>query len=228
MNSNRRSINLAIIMMGISTQPFFAASISSQTTIQDLHPFTHTVSIPASSDTETIRFEKVKLTKVFTKVRSTTNPGYCDELQFRDPGGSMYCAFTQKESPLPAYEVTYSYRGQPLTSDEYGNRYFTFQVYFQPEELPPALRKAISGKVNRAELATYFNMATSRPLVRVAETNEATSTFCPGTYVDGAWVQNSASCVDDVRSKIVTRRSESITVRVDPVSSRTREAVATR
>jgi hypothetical protein len=170
--------------MGITTQPFFAQNITQDTQIEELHPFTHFVSIPAGSDPATIKFERLRATKVFTKVKSTRNPGYCKDLQFRDPGGSVYCPYNQSESPATAYEVTYSYHGQPLTSDEYGNRYFTFQVYFRPQELPPALQRAISGKMKRDELATYFNVATARPLVLTAVSDQVKSSFCDGSYVD--------------------------------------------
>jgi hypothetical protein len=77
----------------------------------------------------------------------------------------MYCPAKRGESPAPAYEVTYSFTGQPLASDEYGNGYSTyqFQVYFRPEELTLALRRTLSaGKPNRAELASYFKVTTAR------------------------------------------------------------------
>ena len=96
----------------------------------------------------------MKATRVFTKEKIIVDPGYCKDLPFRDPGGSMYCPYTEDESPALAYEVIYSFKGEP--SDEYANRYFTFQVYFRPEELPATLRRALSaGKMKRAELATY-------------------------------------------------------------------------
>ncbi len=239
----QRSTVLALVGMGIMAQPFFAQSVSNgslafsvaatrsvkrgvQTQIESLHPFTHFASIPSTSDPATIEFERVKATKVFTKVKSTMDPGYCDDLQFRDPGGSMYCPYTQEESPAPAYEVTYSFKGQPLASDEYGNRNFTFQVYFRPEELPPALLRALSSKMSRAELATYFHVATSRLPVRAAVIDQANSSFCEGSYVDGKWVQNDPNCQDNVRFKAVTMPSDYITVKVDPVSPRPQQAAA--
>jgi hypothetical protein len=224
----QRSIILGIIGVGITAQPFFAQNITEDKQIEDLHPFTHVVSIPATSDPATIRFEGVKRTRVFTKVRSTENPAYCEDLQFRDPGGSMSCPYTKGESPAAAYRVTYSYHGLPLTSDEYGSRYFTFQVDFRPEELPPTLQRANSGKMKRGELATYFNLTTSRPPVRTAVINQAESRFCDGNYVDGSWVQTDPNCRDKVSSKVVNAPSEYITVQVDPVSPRTQQTVAER
>jgi hypothetical protein len=197
--------------------------------IEDLNPFTHRASIPANSNSATIKFENVKATKVFTKVESTMDPGYCEDLKFRDPGGSMYCPYTQDQSRTPAYEVTYSFMGEPLASDEYGNRYFQFQVYFRPEELPPALRRGLSaGEVKRAELATYFNVTTSRQLVRAAVIDEAQSSFCGGNYVDGDWIQNDPHCMDKISLKTVAMPSDYITVRVEPVSPRPQQAAEER
>ena len=243
----QRPIVLALIGMGIMAQPFFAQDASKHLPaasvaaakpdkrgvgiqIEDLYPFTHTAFIPADSDPASIKFEKVKATKVFTEWKSTIDPGYCYDLQFRDPGGSMYCPYVQQQSPALAYEVTYSFTGQPLASDEYGNRNFTFQVYFRPEELPQVLRTAISaGKVKRAELATYFNVATSRMPIREAVIDEANSSFCDGNYVDGNWVQKDPKCQDKVSLKVVTIPSDYITVRVEPASPRAQQlAVAER
>jgi hypothetical protein len=192
--------------------------------IEDLYPFTHVASIPADSDPASIKFEKVKGTKGFTERKSTMDPGYCYDLQFRDPGGSMYCPSVQEESPALAYEVTYSFTGQPLASDEYGNRNFTFQVYFRPEELPQALRTAIfAGKVKRAELGTYFNVATSRMPIREAVIDEANSSFCDGNYMDGNWIQKDPKCQGKVSFKIVTIPSDYITVRVATASPGARQ-----
>jgi hypothetical protein len=226
--ANRRCIVLAVIAMGSMTEPSFSQNITNETQISGLNPFTHSVSIPATSDPGTIRFESVKATKVFTKVKSTRNLGYCEDLQFRDPGGSTYCPSRQDDSPAPAYKVTYSYQGQPLTPDEYGNRYFTFQVYFRPEELPPAFRRAVSTGMKRTELATYFDVATSRQTIRTAVIDETHSRFCDGNYMDGFWIQNNPNCRDEIRSKLETVPSEYITVQVNPASSRGQETVAAR
>ena len=137
----------------------------------------------------------------------------------------MYCPYTQEESPARAYEVTYSFIGEPLASDEYGDHYFHFQVYFRPEELPTGLRRALSiGKMKRSELTTYFNVAISRPAVRAAVIDEANSSFCDGNYVDGNWIQRDPNCKDKVSFKTVTRPSDYITVQVDPVPPRAQQA----
>ena len=190
-----------------------------ETHLEALHPFTHFASIPATAYLSTITFEKVKATNVLTQRKSTIDPGYCDELQFRDPGGSMYCPYTQDMSRAPAYEVTYSFTGQPLASDDYGNRYFTFQVYFRPEELAPTVRKGISaGSMKRPELATYFKIRTSRLPVRATVIDQANSRFCAVHIVDGSWSQDDPKCRNKVSLKTVTMLSDYITVQVDPIS----------
>ena len=227
---------LALVGMGLMAPPFFAQDAAAgsaqsgiETHIADLHPFTHFASIPAGSDTETIKFESVKAAKVFTKVLSRRGPGYCNNVQRNEPGGSMYCPFIKDESPATAYEVTYSFKGEPLASDEYGNHNFTFQVYFKPEELPSTLQSAISAhKVKRDELATYFNVTTSRPPVHGVTIDEGHSSFCAGHFVDVEWVQNDPDCHDKVSLKNVTTLSDSITVQVEPISPRPKESVASR
>ena len=141
----------------------------------------------------------------------------------------MSCPYTEESRPRLLTRPRIPLKGQPLASDEYGNRYLTFQVYFRPEELPPALRSAPSiGKMKRAELATYFNVTTSRTPVRTAVIDEANSSLCDGNYVDGNWIQKDPNCKDKVSFKTVIKRSEYITVQVDPVSPRPQQAVASR
>jgi hypothetical protein len=194
-------------------QPFFAA--------EALHPFTHQAFLPATAQTATITFRTVKATKVVTTVSSTMDPDYCKDLQFRDPGGSLYCPYIQYQSPAHAYEVTYSYKDQPMASDEYANGDFTFQVYFRPEELPPALRQALSAHHrNRAELATYFQVTTSRLPIRTAVIDRANSTFCPGNSIDSNWIHDDPACQDKIVFQTVTNPSDYMTVRVDTVPPR--------
>src|SRR5579871_2719023 len=76
--------------------------------------FTNIARIPAGAETNTIRFEKVRRVEVGTATVKSV------------------------------YEVTFSYMGQPLVSDEHGDRHFTFKVYFRPEELTPELRDALA------------------------------------------------------------------------------------
>ena len=191
-----------------------------ETQIEDLRPFNHIASIAATSNPQTIKFERVKFTKVFTRVKSTSDRGYCKLLQFRDPGGSMDCPSTRYEVPAAAYEVTYSYIGQPLASDEYSNCYsrFQFQVYFHPGELTPTVRNAIAaGKTNRPELASYFKLTTARLPARFTVIDWSNSSFCSGDHLPGMWTRHDRNCLDHVTFKTVIRPSDYITIRVEPV-----------
>jgi hypothetical protein len=120
-----------------------------------------------------------------------------------------------------AYEVTYSFVSQPLASDEYGNRNFTFQVYFRPDELAPEMRQALSAKKrNRADTVAYFTVNMYREPVRRIAIDEARSHFCDGSFQDGAWNHDNASCTDEISLKAIAVPSDFVTVRVDPVSAR--------
>jgi len=195
--------------------------------VEDLHPFTHFANIPDDADLSSIKLAGVKRVKVATQRKSTTDAGYCEDQQFRDPGGSMYCPYTQLESPSAAYQVTYSYRGQPLASDEYGNTYFTFSVYFRPDELSPAVRETLAKhRISKADAAEYFSLSTYRAPVRQVAIDEAASTFCDGNFVDGSWTQTDSKCEDKVTYKTITAPSEYITVRVDPALSQQEQAAS--
>lgn len=226
--SIRGWVLLALMALEVIAQPSAAQDAANSTVVpsvapasENLHPFTHLASIPASSDPATIKVEGVKATKVFTTVKFTADAGYCNNLQFRDPGGSMYCPSRREESPMPAYEVTYSFEGQPLASDEYGNRKFLFKVYFHPEELPAALRNIIStGRMKRGELATYFTVTTSLLPVRTVIVDDSTSSFCRGNYVNNNWIQHDPKCQDKLNFKTVIRRPDYMTVQVELSSPR--------
>jgi len=131
----------------------------------------------------------------------------------------MFCPSTRIESAAPAYEVTYSFTGQPTASDEFTNRHFTLTVYFRAEELAPEVRQALSGgKPSRADLAGYFAVHTNRaPVQRVAIEN-ARSTFCAGAHVDGAWTHSNQNCRDDIRYTMVTGQSDFVTVKINSLS----------
>jgi hypothetical protein len=183
----------------------------------DLQPFSHFAQIPADADVNSIRFENVKTVEVPARITATSDTKYCEELAFREPGGSMYCPYTETATTM-AYAVTYSYIGEPMGSDETGNRHFAFQVYYRPDELSPEMRKALSaGKLSRADKAAYFAVNTDRESVRQTVIDEEQSQFCRGNYVDGAWVQNDADCQDAVTYKAAAVPSDYVTVRVEPV-----------
>ncbi len=204
-----------------ASAPSHAAAKSASSGVEDLRPFDHLASIAATSDTQTLKFERVRLTKVYSKVKLTSDQGYCKELQFRDPGGSMYCPSKRYESRAPAYEVTYSYMGQPLASDEYRNSYsrFEFQVYFRPGELTPRVRNAISaGKANRPELASFFKLTTARLPAQYRVIDSKNSSFCAGFHADGNWMFHHPGCKEHISYITVTRPSDYITVRVEPAT----------
>jgi len=184
-------------------------------------PFTHFARIPVGADLRTIRFEKVKTVKVRAVVASTGDANYCREAGSRDPGGSMACPQARGGAPVEAYEVTYSYTGPPLASDEYANRNFTFSVYFRPNELSPDAQRAIAArKISRADAAGYFAVSTYREQAGRVAIDDTKSRFCPGTYVDGVWTHNDPRCEDKVVYREVSEPSGYITVQVDAVPAR--------
>lgn len=194
--------------------------------ITDLQPFTHIAYIPVGADLSSIKIEGLKAVKVATKRRFVTNTHYCEEI-FAEPGGSMYCSRTTDGSPVPAYQVTYSFRGQPMASDEYGNNDFAFSVYFRPDELSPGLRRVLSTRsISRTAAEEFFQLTTSRDSIHQIVIDQATSTRCGGNYVDGNWTQTNLKCVDQVAFKTVAGAAAHITVKVDPASARLETAAA--
>jgi hypothetical protein len=186
----------------------------------DLQPFTHVAYIPVGADLSSIEIEDIKPLKVATRRRSVTNPRDCDET-WSEPGGSMYCPHTADESYVTAYRVTYSFRGQPMASDEYANEFFTFSVYFHPDELSPELLQLTSaGKIRRAAVAEFFRLRNSRDFVQQVVIDEANSNACDGNYIDGNWIQTNPTCEDRVAYRRIASASPYITVRVDPAPSR--------
>jgi hypothetical protein len=111
----------AIIVWGSTAS---AAGTGDVAELTDLRPFTHVAYIPFGADLSSIRFEGISAVKVAVN-RQVTNVSDCKQ-SWSEPGGSMYCQRTVDEAYVPAYRVTYSYRDQPVASDEYGNTYFNF------------------------------------------------------------------------------------------------------
>ena len=187
--------------------------------ISDLQPFTHIAYIPVGTDFSSIKIKGIKAVKVATKVRSVMNPQQCKERSAGEPGGSMYCPYMTRESSVPAYEVTYSFTGPPLASDEYSNTNFTFRVYFRPVELSLALRRTLSSaKVSRAAAAEFFRLSISRDSIQQVAIDEANSTFCDGSFVDGNWTHTNPRCEDRITYQSVVNASPYFTVKVDPAS----------
>jgi hypothetical protein len=205
-----------LIMVG-SALPFLASLANAGQnliTVKDLNPFTHVVRIPGGADLSSIRFEQAKLVEVPTKVRFAENARYCEQLAFRDPGGSSYCPDTAVEGATPAYEITYSYDGPAMASDEFGGRHFTFHAHFRPEDFSAGTRKMFSEKAARSELAPVFHLTSSREPERRVVIDEANSRFCEGNYVDGAWQRKDTQCNEIVKYNTVTTPSEYVTIRI--------------
>jgi hypothetical protein len=216
--------------VGLSTAAFAASARARRgevVEVTDLQPFTHVAYIPADADLSSIKMESVKAVKVATRRRSVTNKNYCDYVyRFSDPGGSMYCPQTTNESPVPAYRVSYSYKGKPMASDEYASTYslsvYSFSVYFRPDELNPALLQALSsGRVGRSSAAEFFQLTTSRGTVPETVIDRSKSRFCEGYYfVDGYWIHTNPKCEDVVAYKVIATPSPYITVKVNPTYPR--------
>jgi hypothetical protein len=181
--------------------------------------------IPAGADPASVRFESVKMVEIPASIKYATDATSCAERAFRDPDGSNSCSYPTVETRARAYRVTYSFSGQPLSSDEYTNRQFSFHVYFQENELSPEALKALSAKKrNRAEIAALFAISTGRASVTRAAVDNVQSSFCNGNSIDGLWTPTDANCKDNIHSKTVTAPSDSTVVSIDPVSSPVRQA----
>lgn len=199
-----------------------AATLPVNTTIVeivDLQPFTNVAYIPMGADLSSIRFQGAKTVKVATKRTYTEDRHYCGQ-DFREPGGSAFCPQSQDGSPMAAYQVTYSFNGPSMASDEYGNTRQTFSVYFHEDALPPAVRERMSApKLPRAEAEQLLKVTTSRSNARQVSIDERNSSFCAGNYRDGLWTRLDANCQDTVVYETVTEPSGYLMVRVDPASA---------
>jgi len=194
--------------------------------ISDLQPFTHIAYIPAGADVSSIKIESVKAVKVATKLRSV-NPRDCDEL-WAEPRGSRYCPWITEESPVPAFRVTYSYKAPSPFSDEIGSStYFTFDVYFRPDEISPGILRALSAsKISRSAAAEFFQLTTTTDSIQQVVLDQANSTLCDGGYVDGNWIHTNPRCEDSIAYKEVASASPYIMVNVYPVTSSLEAAMA--
>ncbi len=201
-------------------KPASSQSRNTKVTITDLKPFTHTTTLPAVDNLDTFQFESAKAVQVPIRIKRTKDPEGCAALEFRDPGGSINCPRIETET-CTAYKVSYSYRGRPFASDEFANDYYTFEVYFRPEELPAETRRAISEKrVSREELASFFTLSASREIVPRRVVDEAQSFFCEQTVTDDFWTRTDPHCRDRVVFKTVSEPADFVTVRVEPASAR--------
>jgi len=205
-----------VLIAALFAIPTFAelpAAVS--TRVVPFAPFTHVATIPAEVDLSSIRFERVKLTRIPTQFVMTMDRRYCEDVVQRASGPSMFCPAFQSANRVHAYEVTYSYQGQPLASDEYGSRYFTFSVYFHPEQLAPATREAIARpRLSKADAGALFAFNSERPLVRKTMIVKAASKFCDAVVVDGYLEKADAKCEDRIVHETIAAPSTDILVRV--------------
>ena len=199
----------------VNAQP--GASYTSRRIIStDRNPFTHVAYIPADADQSSIRFAGFRAVKLPTRTSSTMDERYCEDVLHRDPGGSMYCPLVGHEGYTLVYEVSYSYDGPPLPSDEYGGRHFAFSVYFRPEEFSLREQEALLQRKGAVNGTRSFQLSTHREFEPRVVVDQANSVFCEGSFVEGLWVHTDAKCKDTIRSKTITVPSGFITVRVEP------------
>jgi hypothetical protein len=190
-------------------------------------PFTHVAHIPAGSDISSIKFQGVKAVMIPTRNKLSADPRYCEQAAGRDPGGSMFCPQVTPEAYERAYQVTYSYTGPAMASDEQSNTRYTFSVYLRPEELGQAEREMFSHrKAARSDVAGSFRVSTSRELEPRMVMDESTSTVCEGSYVDGRWMPSKSTCRDNIQYKTVTIPSDYIAVHIDPAPARATSSAA--
>ena len=178
----------------------------------DLHAFTHIAYIPANADLSTIRIGTVKMVKIATKLRSVSNTRDCDDW----PGNTADCVRTRYESLVPALRVTYWYKAPSTATEEPGDAYYTFSVYFRDDEIRPALLRSLSdGKLRRSAAAELFEISTSRPSIQQEVIDELNSTFCDGYYSESSWVHTNPTCEERVTYRQVASLSPYVSVKVD-------------
>jgi hypothetical protein len=119
-------------------------------------------------------------------------------------------------STTPAYRITYSFKGRPMASDEYADTHFTFSVYVRPDDLSAAVRRAVDERhLSRNEAASLFRVTSAPGMVQRVAIDEANSTFCEGSYVDGSWMPRDRSCEDKPAYRTVTSASGYVAVKID-------------
>jgi len=173
-------------------------------------PFAHSVDLPGSADVSTIKFEKVRKIKVRATINYGFDPAKCQELVTGELWRAPGCAYKTIKTTVAAFEMIYSYTGEPLASDEYASRTFTFGVYFRPEDLPEHLQTVLSGrKLSRSEAAAYFDVNIQRNSVTE---DPVLSRPCNGNFSEGPGILTNARCRGSVSSAVVTTASDEVTV----------------
>jgi hypothetical protein len=103
-----------------------------------------------------------------------------------------------------------------MASDEYADTHFTFSVYFRPDDLSATVRRAVDERrLSRNEAASLFKVTSSPGLVQSVAIDEANSTFCEGSYVDGTWMPRNRGCEDKPSYRTVTSASSYVAANID-------------
>ena len=197
-----------------------ATTLAGTLSLASAQSMEHTARIPAASDMSSILFQSAKIVTVPVTYLTTDDARYCRQAALREPGGSMYCGAGKPKESVRAYELTYSYTGQPLASDEYGNKQSMFRIYFPVDELSPADQALLNQKHGRSEVAESFQVTATRELQPRVVIDATNSALCSGTYVDGTWARTNDKCHEDVRLKTATVASDYVTVRVERVQTK--------
>ena len=204
---------------GTIAAPVGVAPVKQAGQLDQINPYTHVASIPATVDPSTIRFEKLRMVELASKTKTTGDSQDCKERQSREPDGSP-CQTATVVERVQAVEATYSYNGPAVSSGEATPGRDTFSVYFRPDEV------GVDGpvqKLKRDQAASFFQMSTYRAMVEQKVIDKEHSHFCEGNYVDGSWVRKDPKCQDQVQYANQTVPSQYLTVQVD-----LRQPVATR
>jgi hypothetical protein len=194
---------------GAIAAPVGVAPVNQATQSDQIDPFTHVASIPATVDPTSIRFEKLRTVELASKTNTADTPG-CKDRQFRDPDGSN-CQTAVVER-VKALAATYSFNGPAVSTGEAAPGRDTFSVYFRPEEV------GVDGpveKLKRDRAASYFHVSAYRAMVEQKVIDKEHSQFCDGSYVDGSWVRKDPKCQDRVQYTNQTLPSPYLTVQVD-------------
>ena len=196
---------------GTIAAPVAVATVRQAGQLNQINPFTHVVSLPATVDPSTIRFEKLSTVELASGTKTSADAQDCKDRQFRDPDGSNCQAVVVVER-VKALAATYSFSGPALSSGEAIPGRDTFSVYFRPDEV------GIDGsakKLKRDQAASYFVMSTYRATVDQKVIDKEHSHLCDGNYVDGGWVRKDPKCQDQVAYTSQTVPSPYLTVQVD-------------
>jgi hypothetical protein len=187
-----------------------AAPVKQAGQLDQLNPFTHVASIPASVDPSTIRFEKLRTVELASKTKTMTEAD-CKDRQFRDPDGTN-CQGVKVEERVKAIEALYSFNATTIAAGESIPGRDTFSVYFRPEEVGA---DGPVEKLKRDQAASYFQVSTFRSMVEQKVIDKQNSHFCEGNYVDGNWMHKDPKCQDQVQYMNQTVPSAYLTVQVD-------------